>query len=309
MAAITAALVKSLREATGAGMMDCKKALTETDGDVDAATDWLRTKGLAAAAKKAGRTASEGLVGVTTAGTVGAVVEMNAETDFVARNDKFQAFVTDLSKLALDTKGDLEALKAATFPDAEGRTVDGQVTHMIATIGENMTLRRSAGLSVEAGVIGSYIHNSVAPGLGKIGVLVGLSSTGDADKLEAFAKQLAMHVAAATPLFATIAEVDPDALAREREVQTAKAKESGKPDNIVEKMVEGRLRKYYEEVVLLEQVSMIDGETKISKQIDALAKEVGAPVELAGFVRFQLGDGVEKEEEDFASEVAKQLSK
>jgi elongation factor Ts len=309
MAEITAALVKSLREKTGAGMMDCKKALNETAGDIDAAVDWLRTKGLAAAAKKAGRTAAEGLVGIATDGTKGAVVEMNAETDFVARNDKFQAAVAELAALALKVGGDMDKLKAEAFPGGEGRSVEEQVTHLIATIGENMQLRRCAGIAVEQGVVSSYIHTQVAQGLGKIGVLVGLKSAADPAKLDEVGRQVAMHVAAANPQFATIADIDPAVMERERGVLTEKAKEQGKPDNIIEKMVEGGLKKFQKEIVLLEQLFVIDGETPISKVLEKAGKDLGAPVELAGFVRYQLGEGIEKEESDFAAEVAAQLNK
>jgi len=302
MAAITAALVKELRESTGAGMMDCKKALTETDGDVEAAVDWLRKAGLAAAAKKAGRVASEGLVAVATEGNAGAVVEVNSETDFVARNDQFQAFVGDVAKIALGVGGDMDAVNDASM--ANGDSVSESIKNLIATIGENMGLRRTAGLSVEKGVVASYVHNATALGLGKIGVLVGLESDGDAAKLEAFGRQLAMHVAAAAPQWASTDEVDTEALDRERQILSEQAKASGKPDEIVAKMVEGRLRKFYEEVVLTEQVFVIDGETKVSKAVEAAAKDAGAPIKVTGFVRFVLGEGVEKKEEDFAAEVA-----
>lgn len=304
MAEITAALVKELREKSGAGMMDCKKALNESNGDLEGAIDWLRKKGLAAAAKKAGRVAAEGLVAVASAAGKAAVVELNAETDFVARNDKFQDFVKSVAELALPVNGDLAGLKATAFPGGEGRSVEEQVTHMIATIGENMNLRRSAGLTVEQGVVATYMHSAIQPGLGKIGVLVALESTGDVAKLEEVGKQIAMHVAAANPLFLSSKDVDQSALDRERDVLSEQARASGKPEEIIAKMVEGRLRKYYEEVCLLEQVFVIDGETKISKVVDALAKTVGAPVALTGFVRFALGDGIEKEENDFAAEVA-----
>jgi elongation factor Ts len=309
MAEITAALVKSLREKTGAGMMDCKKALNETAGDMDGAVDWLRTKGLAAAAKKAGRTAAEGLVGLVTDGTKGAVVEMNSETDFVARNETFQAAVTTLAGLALKAEGDLDKLKAEAFPGGEGRSVEQQVTHLIATIGENMQLRRAAGISVDQGVVSSYVHTQVAPGLGKIAVLVGLKSAADPAKLDEVGRQIAMHVAAANPMFATVSEIDPAVIERERGVLTEKAKEQGKPDNIIEKMVEGGLKKFQKEIVLTEQVFVIDGESTIAKVLEKTGKDLGAAVELAGFVRFQLGEGVEKEEGDFAAEVAAQLKK
>jgi elongation factor Ts len=305
MAEITAALVKELREKTGAGMMDCKKALSEMGGDVEGAVDWLRKKGLAAAAKKAGRVAAEGLVAVAGAGTKAAVVEVNAETDFVARNDKFQDFVKGVADTALVTSGGLDALKAAPFPGTD-RTVEEQVTHMVATIGENMNLRRVQGLSVTKGVVATYVHSPIVAGraMGKIGVAVALESEGDAAKLEDVGRQIAMHVAAANPLFLGRDDVDAEAIERERQVLTEQAKGSGKPDDIIAKMVEGRLRKYYEEVCLTEQVYVIDGESKVNKVVEALAKAVGKPVALTGFVRFALGEGIEKEEGDFAAEVA-----
>ncbi len=306
MTQITAALVKELRESSGAGMMDCKKALTETSGDLDAAVDWLRKKGLAAAAKKAGRVAAEGLVGVASKGTSGAVVEVNAETDFVARNDDFQGFVSNTATLALDANGDMDTLLAASYPGT-GAVLSDQLTTMIATIGENMSVRRTAQFSVESGVVSSYVHNQIAPGLGKIGVLVALESTGDADKLAALGKQLAMHVAAAHPQALDKDDVDASSLDREREVLSDQARASGKPEEIIAKMVEGRLRKYYEEVCLLEQTYVIDGETKVRKVIENAGKDVGAPVKLTGFARFQLGEGIEKEESDFAAEVAATL--
>ncbi len=303
MAEITAALVKQLREKTGAGMMDCKKALSETDGDIEGATDWLRTKGLAAAAKKAGRVAAEGLVGVSVEGDTGSVVEVNSETDFVARNDAFQNFVRNVTQLGLAAGGDLEALKAAEYPGS-GRSVADELTEMIATIGENMGLRRAASLSAEGGVLASYTHAAASPGLGKIGVLVALKSDGDAEKLAAFGRQLAMHIAATNPQSVAVADLDQAVVDREREVLKEQAIESGKPPEIAEKMVEGRLRKFYEEVVLLEQIFVIDNETKISKAVEAAAADAGAPVEVTGFVRFALGEGIEREESDFASEVA-----
>ncbi|MDJ0948458.1 MAG: translation elongation factor Ts [Alphaproteobacteria bacterium] len=307
MAEITAALVKELREKTGAGMMDCKKALTETGGDMDQAVDWLRKKGLAAAAKKAGRVAAEGLIGLALGGDRGALVEVNSETDFVARNEDFQSFVMQVAAVALAQGGNLDAVKAADYPDA-GRSVDEQLTHMIATIGENMSLRRVALVSAPDGAVVGYVHNQVAPGLGKIGVLVGLSSDGDAAQLAALGKQLAMHVAAANPQALAVEDLDPAAVERERAVLADQAKASGKPDEIVAKMVEGRLRKYYEEVVLLEQTYVIDGESKVRKAIEAAAADVGAPVSVTGFVRFALGEGIEKKDEDFAAEVAAQLA-
>lgn len=307
MAEITAALVKELREKTGAGMMDCKKALAESGGDVEAAVDWLRKKGLAAAAKKSSRVAAEGLVGVATRGTAGAVVEVNSETDFVARNDKFQAFVARLAELSLDADGDVDALKATDYPGT-GRNVADELTHMIATIGENMNLRRAASLSVAEGVVTSYVHNSVVPGLGKIGVIVALESAAPADKLEELGRSIAMHIAAARPEALDVSSVDASLLDREREVLSDQARASGKPEEIIAKMVEGRLRKYYEEVVLLEQVYVIDGETKVKDIVAKAGKDLGAPVALTGFVRYTLGEGVEKEESDFASEVAATLA-
>ena len=303
MAEITAALVKQLREKTGAGMMDCKRALTENGGDLEASVDWLRTQGLAAAAKKAGRAASEGLVRVAAEGGTGALVEINAETDFVARNESFQDLVVSVTDIALSGTGDLEELKEKPFPGGEG-SVGETVTSLIATIGENMELRRSALLNVENGVVATYMHNALKPGLGKIGVLVALESDGDTEKLEAFGKQLAMHVAAANPRALSQADVDPAELKRERSVLSEQARESGKPEEIIEKMVDGRLRKYFEEICLLDQTFVIDGESKVAKAVEAAAKELGAEINVAGFCRFALGEGVEKKEEDFAAEVA-----
>ena len=306
MAQITAALVKELREATGAGMMDCKKALSETDANVEAAVDWLRTKGLAAAAKKAGRVAAEGLIGLTLDGTRGALVEVNSETDFVARNDIFQGFVAQAAKLALDAAGNLEALSDAAYPDG-GRTVGEEMARLIGTVGENMVLRRTAQLSVDAGAVAGYVHNQVVPGLGKIGVLVALASTGDAVALAEFGRKLAMHVAASAPQAIDIGDVDTAALDREREVLAEQARASGKPEEIVAKIVEGRLRKYYEEVCLLEQTYVIDGETKVRKVLEQAGEDLGAPVAITGMLRFLLGEGVEREQSDFAAEVAAQL--
>jgi len=303
MAEITASLVKDLREKTGAGMMDCKKALTETAGDLEAAVDWLRKKGLAAAARKAGRIAAEGLVAVATAGTAGAVIELNAETDFVARNDKFQAAANTLAGLALAGSGDVEELKKAPWPGA-GHDASAEITTLIATIGENMNLRRSARLEVSQGVVASYIHTALAPTLGKIGVLVALESAGDREELLKLGRQLAMQVAAARPEAVSTADLDPAKVERERAILADKARASGKPENIIPKMVEGGLRKYYEEVVLLEQNYVIDGESKVSKVLEAAAKTLGTPVKVAGFLRFALGEGIEKEQADFAAEVA-----
>ena len=308
MAEITASMVKELREVSGAGMMDCKTALNENDGNMEAAIDWLRTKGLAKAAKKAGRVAADGLVGVVSGGTSGAVVEVNSETDFVARNETFQAMVTDISAIALNTGGEHNSLLAADYPGAD-KSVEAHVQEMVGTIGENMTVRRSKTLHVNDGVVASYMHSQVADGLGKIGVLVALQSTGDKEKLDALGRQLAMHVAATNPLAVNVDSLNPDDIERERAVLIAEAKESGKPDEIIEKMVEGRLRKFYEEVVLTSQVFVIDGETRIFKVLENAAGDVGAPVELTGFARFELGEGVDKgEEADFAAEVAAAVS-
>jgi elongation factor Ts len=306
MAEITAGLVKELREKTGAGMMDCKRALSETAGDVEGAVDWLRKKGLAAAAKKAGRIAAEGLVGTSVAATVGAIVEVNAETDFIARNDTFQGFVRAVAELARDKGDDVEALKAAPYPGT-GRSVGDELTHLIATIGENMAVRRARRLAVKSGVVAAYMHNALAPNLGKIGVLVAVESTANGERLATLGRQLAMHVAAANPQFLDIAAVDPALLERERGVLREQARTSGKADAIVDKMVEGRLKKFYEEVVLLEQIFVVDGETRVAKVIEAAAKELGAPITIAGFVRFALGEGIDRGTTDFAAEVAAQL--
>lgn len=303
MAEVTSQMVKDLREKTGAGMMDCKKALAETSGDMEQAIDWLRKKGLSQAAKKSSRVAAEGLVGVATDATSGAVLEVNAETDFVARNETFQAFVETASKLTLGAKGDIEKLKAMAFP-GESRTVAEQLTHLIATIGENMNIRRAATLSVSQGVVTSYIHTAAKPGMGKIGVLVALESTGNKDALTQLGRQIAMHVAAAKPDALSTDAVDPAALEREKGIYREQAAASGKPADIVEKMVMGRIRKYYEEVVLLEQPYIMDDKSKVSQAVEKAAKEIGAPVKVTGFVRFALGEGIQKEEKDFAAEVA-----
>ena len=301
--AITASMVKELREQTGVGMMDCKKALSETDGNIEAAVDWLRAKGLSKAAKKADRVAAEGLVGVASAGTKAAVVEVNSETDFVARNEAFQAIVSNVSKVALDGDGSVEALGAASYPDT-GRTVNEELTEAIAKIGENMNLRRSSVLSVDNGVVATYIHNAIADGIGKIGVLVALESTGDADKLNEFGRQVAMHIAAVNPLALSSDELDQEIVERERAVYMDQAKDSGKPENIVEKMVEGRIQKYYKEVVLLSQIFVIDGENTVEQAAKNAESSVGAPIKIKAFERFVLGDGIEKQEDDFAAEVA-----
>jgi elongation factor Ts len=303
MAEITTALVKELRERTGAGMMDCKKALAENGGDLEQATDWLRKKGLAAAAKKASRAASEGLIGMNLASTAGALVEVNAETDFVARNESFQELVRRVAALGLATKGDLEALKTAKV-EATGRTVEEEITQAIAVIGENMNLRRAAYLEVGSGVVAGYLHNQLAPGLGKLGVLVALESTGDAARLAELGKQLAMHIAATNPQAVSADKVDPAVLDRERAIYADQARASGKPENIIEKMVEGRVRKFYEESVLLEQAFVVDPDQRVKQVVQAVAKELGAPVEVKAFVRLALGEGVQKGADDFANEVA-----
>ena len=298
MAEITAALVKELREKTGAGMMDCKKALTESSGELEVAIDWLRKKGLSAAAKKSGRVAAEGLVGVASAKNKAAMVEVNAETDFVARNEAFQALVQTVAAVALEVGEDVEAIKAAPYP-GESRNVAEQITHLIATIGENMTIRRARVLQVGHGVVATYVHNALKPGLGKIGVLVALEGPSEAETLETLGRQVGMHVAATRPEALDSKAVDPAALERERAVLVEQARASGKPDAIIEKMVTGRIQKYYEEVVLLEQVWVHDGESRVK----AVVKKAGS--ELVGFARFQLGEGIEKQADDFAAEVAK----
>jgi elongation factor Ts len=301
MTVISASLVKDLREKTGAGMMDCKKALIETAGDFEAAVDWLRTKGLAAAAKKSGRVASQGLVAAVVDGKTAAAVEVNSETDFVALNDKFQALVSEISNLALKAS-DTDQLKALVT--STGKNVEDTVIEAIATIGENIALRRSVRLSVDNGVIVPYIHNIVAGNMGKIAVLVALESTGDVVKLNALGKQIAMHVAASKPIALDTSAVDPEIVMRERAIFIEQTKDSGKPENIIEKMVEGRIRKFYEEIVLLEQVFVMDGKTRIKEVIENAAKEIGAPIVLKAFVRFELGEGIEQEATDFAAEVA-----
>ena len=297
MAEITAALVKELREVSGAGMMDCKKALAENGGNLDEAVDWLRKKGLAAAAKKAGRVAAEGLVAVVSGDKKGVLVEVNSETDFVARNDQFQGFVSSVAQQALNA-GDIEALKNAKL--ADGQTVAEKLTHLVATIGENMNLRRMASVSVKDGVVATYMHNATVPNMGKIGVLVGLESTGDKAKLAALGKQIAMHIAATNPSALDIKSVSQAELDRERSVLSEQARASGKPEEIIGKMVEGRLRKYYEDVVLLEQLYVIDGESRVKQVVEKAAKEIGAPVTITGFARMALGEGIAKEQADAA---------
>ena len=302
MAEITAASVKELRDRTGAGMMDCKKALAENNGEMETSVDWLRAKGLAAAAKKAGRTAAEGLVGVAVTGTRGAVVEVNSETDFVAKNEQFQGFVRDVANLALTTGSDVDALKASAYPS--GGTVEEKLTDNIATIGENQSLRRAALLEVSQGAVVSYVHNAAAPNMGKIGVLVALESAAPAETLTALGKQLAMHIAAANPLSLDADGLDPELMAREKAIATEKAAESGKPANIVEKMVEGTLAKFRKENALLSQLFVIDGKTPIADVVAAAAKDAGSPITLKAYERFQLGEGIEKATSDFAAEVA-----
>lgn len=300
---ITAAMVKELRDKTGAGMMDCKKALAETNGDMEAAIDWLRAKGIAKADKKSGRTAAEGLIAVASEGKSAVVVEVNSETDFVARNDGFQDLARSIAAVALTTDGSAEAVSAATVAST-GKTVVDTVKDAIAHIGENMSFRRSAKLSVEDGVVATYVHNAVADGLGKLGVLVAVKSTGKTDALNAIGRQVAMHIAATNPLALTSDDVDPAVADRERNVFIEQARESGKPEAIIEKMVEGRMRKFYEEVALLSQAFVMNPDQTVGEAVKASAEEAGAPVEIAAFARFQLGEGIEKEESDFAAEVA-----
>lgn len=303
MAQITAALVKELRDKSGAGMMDCKKALGENDGDIEAAMDWLRQKGIAKAEKKSGRVAAEGLVAVASNGKVGVAVEVNSETDFVSRNEKFQNLVNGVVGVALENGGDYDATKSATYPGAS-HSVEAEITEAVGTIGENMTFRRAVGLSVPNGVVSTYIHNAVAPGLGKLAVLVALESDADAGVLDALGKQLAMHVAATNPQSMTVEELSLEAVEREKAVLIEQARESGKPENIIEKMIVGRMNKFYQEVVFVEQTFVIDGETKVKKVIENAAKDAGTDIKLSGYVRLELGEGIEKEEDDFAAEVA-----
>ena len=301
MATITAGMVKELRDKTGAGMMDCKTALAETNGDFEQAVDWLRKKGLAKAARKAGRTAAEGLVGIATQTDCGAIVEVNSETDFVARGAEFQNYVRKAARQALDEEGELERLLMSPFDS--GQTMAEALTTLVAKIGENMSVRRSAGLAVSPGVVASYIHNAVAPDLGKIGVLVALESSGDIEALLRLGKQLAMHVAAANPLALTPDAVPEETVARERAIYEDQARQSGKPENVVAKMVDGRMRKFYEENVLLSQIFVVDGETPVAKVLEKAAGEAGAPVRITGFVRFAVGEGTDKPTTDFAAEV------
>lgn len=303
MTTITADQIKTLRETTGAGMLDCRKALSENAGDMEKAIDWLRKKGLSAAAKKSGRIAAEGVVAVAVEGTKGAIIELNSETDFVARNEQFQQLASGIAEFAVrGSIGNAEELKKAHCPKT-GLSITDQITNAIATIGENINLRRSAILGVTHGIVSSYIHNAVIPGMGKIGVLVALESEGNIGKLDAFGKQIAMHIAAQRPEALTSQDVDAAKLERERAVYREQAAASGKPAEVIEKMVEGRVRKYYEEVVLMEQLFVIDNKTKISQVVANASKEIGAPVKIIGFVRFQLGEGIEKQHSDFAADV------
>ena len=296
---ITATMVKDLREKTGAGMMDCKAALNETSGDMEAAVDWLRTKGLAKAAKKAGRVAAEGLIGLAAKPKEAALVEVNSETDFVARNDTFQKMASGIAEAALGAKGNLDKLAKAKFPGGNA-TVADTVKEMIGTIGENMTLRRTAFLEVKKGAVASYMHNMMAPRLGKIGVIVALESAGDPEALKSFGRQVAMHIAAANPQSVDVDSLDKAVIERERAVLTEQAKESGKPAPVIEKMVEGRLRKFYEEVVLLSQSFVHDPETAVGKAKAAAEKSAGAPIKITGFYRFALGEGIERTSDDTA---------
>jgi elongation factor Ts len=305
---ISAAQVKQLRDMTGAGMMDCKAALAETGGDLEAAVDWLRKKGISKADKKAGRTAAEGLIGVASGGASAVVVEVNSETDFVARNDAFQQIVRNIADVALTTDGSTEAVASANYPGSQ-KTVADTIKDAIGTIGENMSLRRSAKLEVGQGAVATYVHNAVTDGLGKMGVLVAIETAGDAEKARAFARQVAMHVAATNPMSLTIDEIDPAAVAREKDIFADQARQSGKPENIIEKMVEGRLRKFYEEVVLLKQSFVLNPDVTVEQALKDQEKEIGAPARIAAFVRFALGEGIEKEETDFAAEVAATVKK
>ena len=308
MANYTAADVKKLRDATGAGMMDCKAALAETNGDMEAAIDWLRKKGIAKADKKASRTAAEGLIGVEPGSGEAAIVEVNSETDFVARNTAFQEIVRNVAKVALSEGGQTDVVANAAYPGTD-KSVTDTIKDAVGTIGENLGFRRSAKLAVSPGAVATYVHNSVAENLGKLGVLVAIETTGDAEAAQAFARQVAMHVAATNPLALTEQEVDPAAVEREKAIFSDQARQSGKPENIIEKMVEGRLRKFYEEVVLLKQAFVMNPDLTVEKALKEAEKEIGAPAKITAFVRFALGEGIEKETADFAAEVAAAVKK
>jgi elongation factor Ts len=303
MAAVTAEMVKNLRDKTGAGMMDCKNALKETGGDAEAATDWLRAKGLAKAAKKAGRTAAEGLIGVASAPQTGAVVEVNSETDFVARNAEFQKVVGEIAGLALKAEGDVEKLSAMKMPGKKVSVAE-YLTELVATIGENIALRRTAALKVKEGVVATYVHNQATPGMGKIGVLVAVESAGGEDKLSEIGRQVAMHIAATNPLALKDDEVDPEVVARERAIFTEQAKESGKPEKVIKQMIEGRMKKFFQEVVLLKQAFVIDPDKTVEQAVKDAEKAAGAPIAITGFVRYELGEGIKTDKGDFAAEVA-----
>lgn len=300
---ISAALVKQLRDMTGAGMMDCKTALSETGGDLEAAVDWLRKKGISKADKKSGRTAAEGLIGIASQSQSAVVIELNSETDFVARNEAFQELVRSIAEVALDTDGSLEAVSNAPHGES-GKTVADAVREAVATIGENMMLRRTAKLSVDKGAVATYVHNAVADGLGKIGVLVGIETEGDAEAARNFGRQVAMHVAAISPIALTEEDVDPQLVAREKAIFAEQARQSGKPENIIEKMVEGRMRKYFEEVVLLKQNFVLNPDLTVESALKEAEKEIGASAKITGFIRFGLGEGIERDDTDFAAEVA-----
>jgi elongation factor Ts len=303
MAAITADLVKALREKTGAGMMDCKNALKESDGEMEAAIDWLRAKGLSKAANKADRVAAEGLIGLASDATTGAVVEVNSETDFVARNAEFQKVVAEISKLALKAGGDIEKLSTMEYPGKKVSVAD-HLKELVATIGENMSLRRTAALKVEEGVVATYVHNHAAPGMGKIGILVALESTGDKQKLTEIGRQVAMHVAATNPLALKDEDVSPEVLERERAIFAEQAKESGKPEKVIKQMIEGRIKKFYQEVILLKQAFVVNPDLTVEKALKEAESGVGAPITITGFVRYELGEGLKVEKGDFAAEVA-----
>ena len=300
---ITAAMVKELRELTGAGMMDCKAALTETNGNMDEAVDWLRKKGISKADKKAGRTAAEGLIGVDSGLREAVLVEVNCETDFAARNEAFQDLVRNIAKVAIAHGGDHAKTLVAQYPHS-GKTVADTITDSVATIGENMNFRRSTRLGVEHGAVATYVHNAVSDNLGKLGVLVAIETTGDAQKAGAFARQVAMHVAATNPLSLDVDALDPAAIEREKAIFSDQARQSGKPENIIEKMVEGRLRKFYEDVVLMKQAFVLNPDVTVEKALKDAEKDIGGPAKITGYIRFALGEGIEKEEQDFAAEVA-----